>query len=61
MFSDKFIGVHCTHGINRTGYFICNYMVHRLGFNVQDAINGKFFFLIIPREFKNSNLILIVK
>lgn len=23
----KLIGVHCTHGINRTGYFICSYMV----------------------------------
>ncbi|KAL0620305.1 RNA/RNP complex-1-interacting phosphatase [Plecturocebus cupreus] len=21
---DKLIGVHCTHGLNRTGYLICN-------------------------------------
>ncbi|KAK4882210.1 hypothetical protein RN001_005529 [Aquatica leii] len=24
---EALIGVHCTHGLNRTGYFICNYMV----------------------------------
>ncbi|XP_055623932.1 RNA/RNP complex-1-interacting phosphatase [Toxorhynchites rutilus septentrionalis] len=24
---DKLIGVHCTHGLNRTGYFICAYMI----------------------------------
>ncbi|CCU56367.1 protein tyrosine phosphatase 1 [Mythimna separata entomopoxvirus 'L'] len=23
---DKLIGVHCTHGINRTGYLICRYI-----------------------------------
>jgi atypical dual specificity phosphatase len=24
-------GVHCTHGLNRTGYLICRYMVEKLG------------------------------
>lgn len=23
----KLIGVHCTHGLNRTGYFVCSFMV----------------------------------
>ncbi|XP_045460839.1 uncharacterized protein LOC123671177 isoform X2 [Harmonia axyridis] len=27
---DALIGVHCTHGLNRTGYFICMYMVTSL-------------------------------
>ncbi|XP_071793573.1 uncharacterized protein [Asterias amurensis] len=32
------IGVHCTHGINRTGYLICRYMVENLGFTSSDAL-----------------------
>lgn len=24
--SDGLIGVHCTHGVNRTGYFICRFV-----------------------------------
>ncbi|XP_060600696.1 RNA/RNP complex-1-interacting phosphatase-like [Ruditapes philippinarum] len=32
MFSenDTYIGVHCTHGVNRTGYMVCSYMVKHL-------------------------------
>lgn len=33
------IGVHCTHGLNRTGYFICKYMVNRLGIDPCRAID----------------------
>lgn len=29
---DTFVGVHCTHGLNRTGYFICRYMIDYMGF-----------------------------
>ncbi|XP_026463799.1 RNA/RNP complex-1-interacting phosphatase [Ctenocephalides felis] len=36
--SESFIGVHCTHGVNRTGFFICSYMIRRLGFHPQQAI-----------------------
>ncbi|XP_060526903.1 RNA/RNP complex-1-interacting phosphatase [Cylas formicarius] len=36
---DALIGVHCTHGLNRTGYFICRWMVERLKIHVDDAIN----------------------
>uniref|UniRef100_A0A1I8A3J0 TYR_PHOSPHATASE_2 domain-containing protein n=1 Tax=Steinernema glaseri TaxID=37863 RepID=A0A1I8A3J0_9BILA len=32
------IGVHCTHGLNRTGYLICRYMIEAFGSNVVDAI-----------------------
>jgi len=35
---DKLVGVHCTHGLNRTGYLICRYMVERKGFDPEDAI-----------------------
>lgn len=34
------IGVHCTHGLNRTGYLICRYMVERLGFEPDEAISA---------------------
>lgn len=32
------IGVHCTHGLNRSGYLVCRYMVDRLGVSPTDAI-----------------------
>uniref|UniRef100_A0A3Q2PQT4 Tyrosine specific protein phosphatases domain-containing protein n=1 Tax=Fundulus heteroclitus TaxID=8078 RepID=A0A3Q2PQT4_FUNHE len=25
--NDRLIGVHCTHGLNRTGYLICRYLI----------------------------------
>lgn len=25
--NDKLIGVHCTHGLNRTGYLVCRYLI----------------------------------
>uniref|UniRef100_A0A8C4QCC2 Dual specificity phosphatase 11 (RNA/RNP complex 1-interacting) n=1 Tax=Eptatretus burgeri TaxID=7764 RepID=A0A8C4QCC2_EPTBU len=25
--NDKVIGVHCTHGVNRTGYLLCRYLI----------------------------------
>ncbi|CAL4153801.1 unnamed protein product [Meganyctiphanes norvegica] len=34
----KLIGVHCTHGINRTGYMICRYMIQRQGKDPKRAI-----------------------
>ncbi|XP_058129934.1 RNA/RNP complex-1-interacting phosphatase [Anopheles ziemanni] len=35
---DKLIGVHCTHGLNRTGYMVCAYMILQMGFRAKDAI-----------------------
>ncbi len=38
--ANKVIGVHCTHGLNRTGYLICAYMVQRLGWDAKAAIEA---------------------
>ncbi|TMS35309.1 hypothetical protein L596_002739 [Steinernema carpocapsae] len=35
---NSLIGVHCTHGLNRTGYFICRYMIEVLKMNSKQAI-----------------------
>lgn len=35
---ETLIGVHCTHGLNRTGYMVCRYMRDRLGVPAKDAI-----------------------
>jgi len=34
----KLVGVHCTHGLNRTGYMICRYMIDELRYSAQEAI-----------------------
>ncbi|XP_053205003.1 RNA/RNP complex-1-interacting phosphatase homolog [Panonychus citri] len=36
---NKLIGVHCTHGVNRTGYLICQYMMTRYRMSARTAIN----------------------
>lgn len=33
------IATHCHYGYNRTGFFICSYLVSRCGYTVQDAID----------------------
>ena len=35
----RLIGVHCHYGFNRTGFFICSYLIEREGFSVQRAID----------------------
>ncbi|CAI4233372.1 unnamed protein product [Auanema sp. JU1783] len=37
---DSLIGVHCTHGLNRTGYLICRYLVEREKWSAQQAIDA---------------------
>ncbi|XP_034245318.1 RNA/RNP complex-1-interacting phosphatase [Thrips palmi] len=37
---DGLIGVHCTHGLNRTGYLVCKYMIDRLKWSPENAIEG---------------------
>ncbi|KAM7344196.1 uncharacterized protein ACRADG_011018 [Cochliomyia hominivorax] len=37
--NDKLIGVHCTHGVNRTGYLICNYMISQMTIEPNEALN----------------------
>ncbi|XP_053730046.1 RNA/RNP complex-1-interacting phosphatase isoform X1 [Synchiropus splendidus] len=36
--NDKLIGVHCTHGLNRTGYLICRYLIDVDGVDPVSAI-----------------------
>ncbi|XP_063826666.1 RNA/RNP complex-1-interacting phosphatase [Ostrinia nubilalis] len=35
---DKLVGIHCTHGLNRTGYMVCRYMRDRLNIDPKVAI-----------------------
>ncbi|XP_045449601.1 RNA/RNP complex-1-interacting phosphatase homolog [Melitaea cinxia] len=37
---DWLVGVHCTHGLNRTGYMVCRYMRDRLGIPAKEAIEN---------------------
>ncbi|XP_028273941.1 RNA/RNP complex-1-interacting phosphatase [Parambassis ranga] len=36
--NDKLIGVHCTHGLNRTGYLICRYLIDVDGMEPSEAV-----------------------
>ncbi|XP_030830512.1 mRNA-capping enzyme [Strongylocentrotus purpuratus] len=36
---DQIIGVHCTHGYNRTGFLICAYLVETLDWSVDAAVS----------------------
>ena len=38
LFSESVIGVHCTHGVNRTGYLICRYLIQKLSWDPENAI-----------------------
>ena len=35
----RLIGVHCHYGFNRTGFFICSYLIEKENFSVQQAID----------------------
>ncbi|XP_067857494.1 RNA/RNP complex-1-interacting phosphatase-like isoform X2 [Heptranchias perlo] len=37
--NDKLVGVHCTHGVNRTGYLICRYLIDVDGMDPHVAID----------------------
>jgi hypothetical protein len=37
--SESSVAVHCHYGFNRTGFFICSYMVEQLGFSIKDAVD----------------------
>ncbi|KXJ18401.1 RNA/RNP complex-1-interacting phosphatase [Exaiptasia diaphana] len=34
------VGVHCTHGVNRTGYMVCRYLIDCRGYQPDDAIKA---------------------
>lgn len=38
--NDKLIGVHCTHGCNRTGLMLCTHLVNTGQFSATDAIEA---------------------
>lgn len=38
LFSDILLGVHCSNGVNRSGYLICRYLIDSLGWNSHEAI-----------------------
>ncbi|KAK6185764.1 hypothetical protein SNE40_007924 [Patella caerulea] len=38
--NELLIGVHCTHGLNRTGYLVCRYMIDHLSFAPDVAIKA---------------------
>ncbi|KEF62620.1 uncharacterized protein A1O9_00593 [Exophiala aquamarina CBS 119918] len=35
----KAIGVHCHYGYNRTGFFIASYLIEKMGYRPQDAVD----------------------
>lgn len=37
---EALIGVHCHYGFNRTGFFICCYLIERERYGVQQAIDA---------------------
>jgi atypical dual specificity phosphatase len=34
------VAVHCTHGLNRTGYLICRYLMEKCGYDAETAIEA---------------------
>ena len=36
----SFIAVHCTHGFNRTGFVICSYLVEKMDWSVEAALEA---------------------
>lgn len=37
--TDALVGVHCHYGFNRTGFFICSYLIEKERYGVQQAID----------------------
>ena len=37
---DRLVAVHCTHGLNRTGYLVCRYLTEHCSYSVEDAIQA---------------------
>ena len=57
----EIVGIHCTHGVNRTGYLVARYMIEWLGYQPKDAIEGMFFLNVsgvqlIKREIYDSGI-----
>jgi hypothetical protein len=59
VFVDTLIGVHCTHGVNRTGYLVCRYLIEKCNYSAVDAVAGMvcmcasfFFTIVLPTAFE---------
>ena len=54
----ELIGVHCTHGFNRTGFMIVSFLVNELDWSVEAAVNEfvKARYLILIFFFQNQHL-----
>lgn len=37
---NEYIGIHCTHGVNRTGYMIVRYLVDRKQLKLEQALKA---------------------
>ena len=37
--SKYIIVIHCTHGVNRSAYMVARYLIDRLGYNPENAID----------------------
>ena len=42
MFLEALIGVHCTDGVNRSGYLVCRFLIENLGWSSHEALEGVF-------------------
>lgn len=38
--TDSVVGVHCTHGLNRSGYVVCRYLIECRGYTPEEAIKA---------------------
>lgn len=36
--TESLIAVHCTHGVNRTGYIVCHYLITEMNVGIEEAI-----------------------
>ncbi|XP_033154550.1 RNA/RNP complex-1-interacting phosphatase isoform X2 [Drosophila mauritiana] len=57
--NDKLIGVHCTHGVNRTGYLICYFMISVMNKSPEEAIQT--FSLARGHEIERNNYLSSLK
>jgi len=57
--STLLIGVHCTHGINRTGYLVCRYLIDRMGWSADEAIEK--FNLARGHDIERENYLLALR
>ncbi|UYV62070.1 RNGTT [Cordylochernes scorpioides] len=49
---DKLVGVHCTHGFNRTGFLIISYLVESLSWSIESAVTA--FSQMLQKAFKDD-------